>query len=437
MDTTQKIHSLAEELNDVLSGCAAGKFLSALGKRIYFPKGIIAQSAEAKKSAKNANATIGTAVQNGQPLMLSSLKKYLPDLSPSEAVGYAPTAGNPALREMWRKFILKKNPSLSGVPMSMPVLVPGLTAGISILSDLFVDHTTPVLTADPYWENYALIIEARRNATIHTFNMFEDGAFSVENFKKAVLKEAETGRVRLLLNFPQNPAGYTPVKREMDEIAGILVDAAQKADIMVWCDDAYFGLNYEDDICDESLFTKLAAAHEKILAVKIDGPTKEDYAWGLRTGFVTFASKGMTDGQYDALVKKLMGLIRSSVSCAATESQSIILKAFDDPSTEEEKQTFKEILNERYQLVKKSVRKHSGSAVIQPLPFNSGYFMCLRCTGIHAEDLRQRLLNTRGIGTVAIDEAHLRVAFSSVDAAKIESVYDAIYETAEEMAAGK
>ncbi len=434
MDNNQNIHSLAEELNKILDGCVAGKFLSALGRRIYFPKGIIAQSAEAKKLGKNANATIGTAVKNGEPLMLSSLKKYLPGLTPAESVGYAPTAGNPALREMWKEFILNKNPSLKDSSFSLPVLVPGLTAGISFLSDLFLDNTSSLLTADPNWENYSLIVEARINSRINTFMMFEDGKFSVQNFRNAVLKEAETGKVRLLLNFPQNPSGYTPYKEEADAICDVLVEAAAQADIMVWCDDAYFGLNYEDGISNESIFAKLASIHERILAVKIDGPTKEDYAWGFRTGFVTFASKGMTENHYDALIRKMMGLIRSSVSCAATESQSIILKAFDDPSTEKEKEEFKAILRERYILAKKSVQAHSGSRVIQALPFNSGYFMCLRCTGISSEALRQELLNKHGIGTVSIDENHLRIAFSSVDSDKIEYLYDTIYKTAEEMA---
>ena len=95
--------------------------------------------------------------------------------------------------------------------------------------------------------------------------------------------------------------------------------------VMVWCDDAYFGLNYEDDIEPQSLFAHLCDLHENVLAAKIDGPTKEDFAWGFRTGFITFGCKGMTEAQYDALVKKLMAAIRSSVSCASTPSQSLIL----------------------------------------------------------------------------------------------------------------
>jgi repressor LexA len=61
---------------------------------------------------------------------------------------------------------------------------------------------------------------------------------------------------------------------------------ADNGDIIVaLIDDAYFGLVYEAGISTESIFAKLSNLHEKILAVKIDGATKEDYVWGFRVGF--------------------------------------------------------------------------------------------------------------------------------------------------------
>ena len=81
---------------------------------------------------------------------------------------------------------------------------------------------------------------------------------------------------------------------------------------------------------------------ENVLAAKIDGPTKEDFAWGFRCGFITFGCKGFTEAQYDALVKKLMGAIRSSVSCSSTPPQTLLLKAFQNPNTEAQKAAFRE-----------------------------------------------------------------------------------------------
>ena len=427
------INPLAQELNDALKGTTPGELLSDVGTRLYFPKGIIAQSAEAKKLGKTANGTIGTTVVEGKPIMLPSIKKYVPDLTSSELVGYAPTAGNPDLRAMWKESIIRKNPLLKDKKFSLPVVVPGLTAGISYLADLFLDETKPLVAADPSWDNYVLIAEARRNAKFVQFKMFKDGKFNIEGLKETMQKQAESGSVRILLNFPQNPSGYSPTSGEAKQLVSIVKEIAEKgAKVMVWCDDAYFGLNYEDNIEKQSLFAYLCDLHENVLAAKIDGPTKEDFAWGFRTGFITFGCKGLSDAQYEALVKKLMAAIRSSVSCAATPSQSLILKAASDGKLEEEKAEFRKILERRYKLVRDFVSTHE-SKFIKPLPFNSGYFMSFDTMSIDAEKLRQKLLNDRGIGTISIDVKTLRVAFSSLDEEKINIVYQAIYDVADEL----
>ena len=427
------INPLAQELNDALKGTTPGELLSDVGTRLYFPKGIIAQSAEAKKLGKTANGTIGTTVVEGKPIMLPSIKKYVPDLTSSELVGYAPTAGNPDLRAMWKESIIRKNPLLKDKKFSLPVVVPGLTAGISYLADLFLDETKPLVAADPSWDNYVLITEARRNAKFVQFKMFKDGKFNIEGLKETMQKQAESGSVRILLNFPQNPSGYSPTSGEAKQLVSIVKEIAEKgAKVMVWCDDAYFGLNYEDNIEKQSLFAYLCDLHENVFAAKIDGPTKEDFAWGFRTGFITFGCKGLSDAQYEALVKKLMAAIRSSVSCAATPSQSLILKAASDGKLEEEKAEFRKILERRYKLVRDFVSTHE-SKFIKPLPFNSGYFMSFDTMSIDAEKLRQKLLNDRGIGTISIDVKTLRVAFSSLDEEKINIVYQAIYDIADEL----
>lgn len=428
------LNPLAQELNDALKGTSAEALFSDLGRRIYFPKGIIAQGGEAKKDAHFANGTVGTTVIGGKPAVLPSVQKWAPELSSRELVAYAPTAGLPEIREAWKEKQAEKNPLLKNKKTSLPAVVPGLTAGLSYIMDLFVDSEKPMLAPDPCWDNYVLIAEARRGAHFHQFKMFSGGKFDIQSLENAVKKEAEKyGSVRLILNFPQNPSGYSPTSGEVKELVRILKETAESgAKILVISDDAYFGLNYEKEIEPESLFAHIADLHENILAVKADGPTKEDFAWGFRCGFLTFGCKGFTDEQYDALVKKLMGVIRSSVSCAATPSQSIILKSFKDEKNSEEKAAFKKILEARYRKVRAFVDTHKSDA-IEALPFNSGYFMSFIMKGIDAEELRVKLLKEKGIGTIQIDSQTLRVAFSSIEEDKIDDVYSEIYKTAGEL----
>ncbi|MFA6855950.1 MAG: aminotransferase class I/II-fold pyridoxal phosphate-dependent enzyme [Treponema sp.] len=428
------LNPLAQELNDILKNTTAEALFSDMGIRMYFPKGIIAQSNDAKKAATKANGTIGMTVINGTPAILPSIQKNAPALKAGELVAYEPTAGNPELRKIWQEKMLQKNPLLSDKKISLPVVVPGLTAGISYIADLFFDDKKPLLTSDPAWDNYELVVEARRGAEFHQFQMFKDGKFNISGLEKAVKQEAKKyGSVRLLLNFPQNPSGYSPTHEEVLEVCRIIRETADTgARLLILSDDAYFGLDYEETIEKQSLFAYLADIHENVLAVKADGPTKEDFAWGFRCGFLTFGCKGFTDAQYDALIKKLMGVIRSSVSCSSTPSQTMLLHAFNDPAHEEQKSFFRKLLETRYRAVRKFISTHK-SSVIEPLPFNSGYFMSFHVRSINAEDLRKKLLTEKGIGTISIDKCTLRVAFSSIDEDKIESVYSEIYETAEKM----
>ncbi len=431
------IHELAQGLNTTLNGTIIDAMLSDFGKRIYFPKGIIAQSAEAKKMGNTANATIGMSCLNKKPIILPSVQKELPNLTSAEAVAYAPTAGDLELRELWKKSLIEKNPILESKSFSLPVVVPGLTAGISYLCDLFLSEGDTLLAADPSWDNYPLIVQARRNASFVQFSMFLNGGFDIESFTSAMREEAKKGIIKVILNFPQNPSGYSPTKDEVQNICNIIKTiASEGTKIMIWSDDAYFGLNYEESIEPQSLFAFLADIHENVLAVKIDGPTKEDYVWGFRAGFLTFASKGLTQEHYDALMQKLMGAIRSSVSCTASPSQSIMKKVFASPNLKAEKETFYKILEERYQTVKAFLKTKENHSVLEPLPFNSGYFMSLHCKDLHAEDLRQKLLTEHGIGIIAINDCTIRIAFSSIDNELIETVYEKVYSTAEEMVRG-
>ena len=428
------INPLAQKLNDDLKGSTAEALLSDMGKRLYFPNGIISQGGEAAKDASFANGTIGMAVQNGTPIELESYKKIIPSLNSRETVAYATTAGNPDLRALWKEKIIQKNPSLKEKTFSTPILVPGLTAALSYVADLFVDEEKPLLAADPCWDNYELIACARRGAEFHQFKCFENGKFNIADLKRAMTEDAKKyGSVRVLLNFPQNPSGYSPTKSEAEEICKIVKELAENGTkVLVLSDDAYFGLNYEDDIESQSLFAYFADMHENILAIKADGPTKEDFAWGFRAGFISFASKGMTETQYTALTTKFMGAIRSSVSCSSTPAQSLVLHAMKDSDHDAQKAELKKMLKRRYDAVRAFVNSRK-SDVLEPLPFNSGYFMSFNVKTGNAEEIRKALLKEVGIGIIQIDKNTLRVAFSSIDEDKIESVYTSIYDVAEKL----
>ncbi|HUI68919.1 MAG TPA: aminotransferase class I/II-fold pyridoxal phosphate-dependent enzyme [Spirochaetia bacterium] len=426
------MNPLAHELNVALDGSVAGALLSDLGKRIYFPRGIVAQSAEAKKHATRANATIGMALRNGKPVYLDVIRSLIPDLDPDEIFPYAPTQGVEKLREAWKKEILQKNPDLGDTPFSLPLVVPGLTAGISTLADLFAGPGDTLVIPDLYWDNYPLIFETRRETAVRTFPFYSNkGGFNGEGLRTALHAGARNGKVILLLNFPNNPTGYSLSKAEAEDVVSTIEEmAASGTKSLVITDDAYFGLFYEPEIYRQSLFARLAGLHENVLAAKVDGSTKEDLTWGFRTAFISLAAKGLAKQHYDALTNKLMGAVRSTVSNSSVLAQNLILHAIASPARQHEKEEAAALLRERYEKVK-SILADRASKVIEPFPFNSGYFMSFRLNKGDAETLRSALLMQEGVGTIAVNERCLRVAFSQLDLARLEEVYDLIFRTAE------
>ena len=106
----------------------------------------------------------------------------------------------------------------------------------------------------------------------------------------------------------------------------------------------------------------------------------------------------------------------------------------DQPDVIAEKEEYYKILKRRYDKVKQLVKDHEGSRVLKPLPFNSGYFMAFACLNISAETLRTELLHKEGIGSIAIGESHLRIAYAGVDEQHLEELYSTIYRVAEGLA---
>ena len=418
---------LAEQANAELSanGCSVLSMLSERGKAIFFPrKGILGQGAEAKGSA--INATIGTALEDdGSPLVLDCVLKSLN--LPKTSFLYAPSFGNPDLRKAWKEQIVRKTPSLAGKAFSNPVVTCALTHAISCAGYLFLNPGDEVIIPDLYWDNYELVFENSCGAKIKTFNTFKDGGFDTEALKKA-LAESKSEKKVVLLNFPNNPTGYTATEKEAVEIAKILTECAAAGNkVVALLDDAYFGLVYEDGVTKESIFTKIVDAHENLLAVKLDGPTKEDYVWGFRVGFMSFGFKGATDAQLKALEDKAAGVVRGNISNAPSISQKILLAAFQSPEYLQQKQEKYNTLKKRFDIIKQELAAHPEyKDAFEAMPCNSGYFMCIKPKGVDAEQLRQKLISDYSTGTIMLSGL-IRVAFSAVPTDKLGKLFENIY----------
>ena len=435
------MQTLIKTLNDAIQAVNpyVYEMLSEQGKRFFFPKGILSQSAEAKTLATKFNATIGTALEDGHAMALPSLMEELPGIDANSALLYAPSPGNPKLREAWKAKTVHDNPSLAGRPVSLPVVTNGLSHGLSLLADMFVNPGDPLIYPDMNWGNYALNFAVRAEAIPCYYTFFKDGGFNIGAFREALAKYSKGhDKVIVLLNFPNNPSGYTPTEAEGDAIANALLELADKGvNIVAIIDDAYFGLFFDDRCMQESLFTKLAGRHERLLAAKADAATKEVYVWGLRVGFVSIAVKSSVDPWplYEAVNAKFGGAIRSVISNCSALSQRLVLHALNSPSFYRERAQKVAKMKARATKVKEVLSNPKYDDAWEVYPFNSGYFMCLRIKNVDSEKLRLHLLENYGVGTISVTPTDLRIAFSCLEVEQIQELFDIIHQGWKDLAA--
>jgi aspartate/methionine/tyrosine aminotransferase len=411
--------------------------LSDLGRHLFFPKGIISQTAEAR--GKKYNATIGLATEGDGPMYLPSILADTPGISPDDSVRYAPPGGRPSLREAWRKKMLEENPSLQGKTFGMPIVTSAITHGLSLVGELFVDPDDIILLPDQLWGNYRLTFIVKNQAEFATYSFFHEGGFNTRAFADALKENAKKkDKLIVLLNFPNNPTGYMPTPDEADAmVAALKAQAEAGTKLVVWCDDAYFGLFYHlgKKSLTESLFGRLTNLHPNILAVKLDGATKELFVWGLRCGFLTFGP-GRAEGAepvLNALDAKTRGAIRGGISNSPLLSQTMVEKALTSPTIAEERKHKYEILRARAAKVYEVCRQERFKDSWEMYPFNSGYFMCLKVKGVDSEKLRVHLLEKYDVGLISTAATDIRVAFSCLDVDKVEPMFEALHEAIQDL----
>ncbi|MDK4214347.1 aminotransferase class I/II-fold pyridoxal phosphate-dependent enzyme [Staphylococcus warneri] len=420
------MNPLAQNLNEQLkqSNPEIFSMLSDLGQNMFYPKGILSQSAEAKST--KYNATIGMATNDNGKMYANALNQMFNELSPDEIFPYAPPQGIEELRDLWQEKMLKDNPDLTKEVMTRPIVTNALTHGLSLVADLFINSGDTILLPEHNWGNYKLVFNTRHNANIDTYPIFdENGHYTTKSLVKS-LEAYNKDKVVMILNYPNNPTGYTPNNEEVQTIVNAIKSLAEKGtQVVAVIDDAYYGLFYED-VYTQSLFTALTNIQSKnVLPVRLDGATKEFFAWGFRVGFITF---GVEDASTkDVLEAKTKGLIRSNISSGPLPSQSAVKHVLKN-NVQFNKEIEQNIttLRERYEVTKTVVYADKYQSHWQAYDFNSGYFMAIKVKDVNPETLRQHLIKKYSIGVIALNETDIRIAFSCVEKDDIPHVFDSI-----------
>ena len=393
-------------------------FFSKLGENIILPQDVLIQSKETAAIPGAINATIGIATSNKKAMALPSINKVITEINNSEYLPYSPTPGLPKMRELWKEKILADNPSINKDFLSLPMVTTGITQGIDIAANLFSESGDALLLPNLFWQNYAQIYTIKLGNKIYKYNQFdENNEFSISNFKETLYSIKED-KISLILNFPNNPTGYTPSDAELNSLVDVISTYAKEnknKQLIIVSDDAYFGLFFEKNHKTPTLSaTYKLAENENCLIVKLDGITKEFYSWGLRVGFITYYTKN--NELRKVLLEKTQGYLRSTTSSPSNLSQQIAVRLLDNKQSLEEKEINDKIIEERYNELKQAISKEQLEQLVRVLPFNSGYFFTIKLpSNINAHEFRLKFLNEYKYGVYSMDDEHIRIAFSCLD----------------------
>ena len=404
-----------------LEQSAVWSMLSEYGKRVRFlTDGVLGQTWEARKSAYTFNATLGEYKEHGKDTCVQALYQNLSAFEPSDVCAYAQPGGLPKLRQLWKEKMLRENPMMQDMNLSLPLVCAGLTHGLSLVGELFLNPGDPVILHDMHWENYELIFQTRSGCSIVSYPTFADGKFNVAGLKESILAEPSENQL-VVLNFPNNPTGYMFSREEALAVQQVLRECAEAGKkLAVLCDDAYYGFWYSDEILTESIFGFLTGLHPNILTIRLDGATKEYFAGGLRMGFLTFG--GQHQEILDELEKKTMGAIRISVSSSTRLSQAILISCLESAEISAELDHKKASLRQRGQLVFEYCKKGSAMGLWEAAPFRSGFFICIY-VNTSAQLLRRHLLDHYGIGIIALGDRLIRIALPCMEESEICTLF--------------
>jgi len=102
------------------------------------------------------------------------------------------------------------------------------------------------------------------------------------------------------------------------------------------------------------------------------------------------------------------------------------VRAFTNPGYAGQKREKFAVLKRRYSKIRAILKSHPGYARhFEAMPFNSGYFMCVRPIGVEAEKVRRHLVAKYSVGTIVLSGL-IRIAFSTVPTDRLGRLFAAV-----------
>jgi aspartate/methionine/tyrosine aminotransferase len=406
-------------------------FLSETGNRIRKRLDFATDPPEWGLKAKQAassnssflDATVGTAKNESGFYYFPTLLQELQTLSSEETLAYASMRGVTAFRMAWKADTINSyHPSLYEKAVNLtsdPVPVGGgLTGALFTTGQLFVDQDTHMLAPSSRWGTVDNCFGISLDTTIHSFDLFsQNGHFTFDSLRHKIAEVAPSAsRLIIYLNFPNNPTGYMPSLKDVEELQGILKQVSIPT--LVLLDDAYEGYVYLDETLPSherpiphSIFPYLLGLNSDVLPVKIDGPTKRFCAYGTRLGMISIGYHSEEAKTTDLkliergwnVCETVTKAARTHCSSAPRGIQEALGRILSDKKKRmaigKERKAFCAMLERRYRCFLRALQARDPHPILKPIPCNSGFFGFFIVQDLSATTLAQQLLD-KGLGVV-------------------------------------
>ena len=287
---------------------------------------------------------------------------------------YTSNSGLKELRIEITKY-LKRKYELQYDPLNEVLLTVGGSEAIDIAFRAMIEPGDEVIVTTPCYVSYEPCVTLA-GGIVKTINLKNENEFRLT---KEELLEAITPKTKILImNFPNNPTGAIMEKKDLEEIAKVIIEK----DIFVISDEIYSELTY---FGNHTSIASLPNMKERTLV--INGFSKAFAMTGWRLGYACGP---------EAIIKQMTKIHQFTIMCAPTQSQYAAIEALRNG--DDDVNSMKESYDERRRYVLYRL-KEMGLPCFEP---KGAFYLFpdIRQFGMTSDDFALKLLNEKKVVVV-------------------------------------
>ncbi len=310
---------------------------------------------------------------------------------------YTSNSGLKKLREEIARY-LKRRVDVSYDPDGEIFITVGGSEGIDLAFRAMLNPGDEVLVPQPCYVSYVPCVELA-DGVVKSIALKEENEFRLTAEE---LREAVTERTKVLvLPFPNNPTGAVMERKDLEEIAQIVIEK----DLIVLSDEIYSELTYTGK--PHVSIASLPGMKER--TILINGFSKAYAMTGWRLGYACGPKE---------ILREMVKIHQYCIMCAPTTSQYAAVAALRDCDEQVEEMRNAYNMRRRFLL-------HRFQEIGLPCfePFGAFYvFPCIKEFGMSSDEFATRLLQEEKVAVVPGDafgesgEGYIRISYAySID----------------------